>query len=89
MITLLCGNLENVRYATQWISLHVRLYLTVFSVQQKNPIQDAITRNAFNRFKKGLLEHFDEPAEALDDDELAELHDYREVLEFVRSTQEG
>ncbi|CAO3677491.1 unnamed protein product [Umbelopsis vinacea] len=58
------------------------------NLENKNPIQDAITRNAFNRFKKGLLEHFDEPAESLDDDELAELHGYREVLEFVRSTQE-
>jgi hypothetical protein len=56
---------------------------------QKNPIHDAMTRNAFNRFKKGLLVHFSEPAEALDDDELAKLYNYEDALEFIRTTQEG
>jgi hypothetical protein len=48
-----------------------------------------LTRNAFNRFNKGLLVHFNESAEALDDEELAKLHNYEHVLDFIRTTQEG
>ncbi|CAO3691481.1 unnamed protein product [Umbelopsis ramanniana] len=58
------------------------------NLEHKNPINDALTRNAFNRFNKGLLAHFNQSAEALDDDELAKLHNYEHVLDFIRTTQE-
>ncbi|KAI9283993.1 nuclear condensing complex subunit [Umbelopsis sp. AD052] len=58
------------------------------NLEHKNPINDALTRNAFNRFNKGLLVHFNESAEALDDEELAKLHNYEHVLEFIRTAQE-
>ncbi|KAG2178793.1 hypothetical protein INT43_001639 [Umbelopsis isabellina] len=58
------------------------------NLENRNTLQDAISKNAFNRFKKGLLQHYEEPAEALDDDELAEIHQYKDVLEFIRRTHE-
>ncbi|CAM0139960.1 unnamed protein product [Umbelopsis sp. WA50703] len=65
-----------------------KLSLLSGSLENRNLIQDTISRNAFNRFKKGLLQHYEEPAEALDDDELAEIHQYKDVLEFLRQTHE-
>ncbi|GAB5588119.1 chromosome condensation complex Condensin [Umbelopsis nana] len=65
-----------------------KLTLLCGNLESKKPIHDAITRNAFNRFKKGLLQHFNEPAESLDDEELAKLHNYEEIFEFIHATHE-
>lgn len=48
-----------------------------------------MTRNMFNKFEAALLKFFGNKPEALDDDEIGQAEEFKELLDFVESVEDG
>ncbi|RUS13234.1 nuclear condensing complex subunit, partial [Endogone sp. FLAS-F59071] len=65
-----------------------KLTMLAGNLKSRKPLTDAMTRNMFNKFEAALLKFFENKPEALDDDEIEQVEEYKELLDFVESVED-